>query len=246
MAYIVLGIDNDQELLDTIENYIAKHRGDVTFLRSKNISETLEIIKHKPIDLVVSEYYLLDGSGIELVLGIQKIHPYLPIFFYSTLEDDKLIREIHRKTRYIDFLTKPCIEVDFISTLDYGLGLSMLRLVRNSFTVEQRFVEYTFYFDSFLRAAQIKGKKQVMVTYVIDKRIGKLGTILLKNMSLTKLKKIIGNQAPVGLSDRSNLVNTLMILGVDYQQKALILKYDDHAHLGGKGFQKILKEKGYI
>jgi len=246
MAYVVLGIDNDQESLDMIENYITKHRNDVTFLRSKSILEALEMIKQTPVDLVIPEYYLPDGNGIELVIEIRKLHPYLPIFFHSTLDDNKLIRQIHRKTRHIDFLVKYCLELDFTSALDYGLGLSTTRLVRDSFTVKQRFTSHTFEFNSWIYATQVKGKKQVEMVTVIDKMTERKETILLKNMTLTGIQKIIGNQMPVALSDRSNLVNKLMILGENRRKKTLILKYGEETPLGGKSFRKPLEEENYI
>jgi two-component system nitrogen regulation response regulator NtrX len=75
-------------------------------LRAENGRQALEAVKRQPPDLVLLDLRLPDINGIEVLEGIRRIHPQLPVILVSAYGDvSSAVRAV--KLGAYDFLEKP-------------------------------------------------------------------------------------------------------------------------------------------
>ncbi len=100
----VLVVDDEQEVRDTLSN-VLKSLDYEPFVAASG-KEALEIIKKEPIDVVLSDLYMPEMDGIELLKKVKMINNrvvFLMITAHPTIETAV---EAIKKGAY-DYLTKP-------------------------------------------------------------------------------------------------------------------------------------------
>jgi len=242
MAYTVLAVDDVQLALDTIEFYIkSSGRSDVQLLTASTKAEGLELYKTEAPDVVIADHYLPDGTGLDMVLEMLEDNPALPIIFQSTETDSVFIRDTHRATRFVDFLTKPFNPDVFNSALNYALKMAEKMQV-NHFKVSQGRSTKIFEIDTFLYAETIKGESK-LITYYYQPENKCVVSTQLDNMTINKFLKLSARTGAVIQSHKSYVLNKKMITGFDNGiDGGIKIRHTDFlVPLGGKMFRKELQ-----
>jgi len=238
MAYTVLAIDDVQLALDTIEFYIkSSGRTDVQLLTASTRAEGLEIYRQEAPDIVIADHYLPDGTGLGMVLEMLEDNPDLPIIFQSTEKDSVFIRETHRSTRFVDFLTKPFEQNVFNSALNYALKMSEKMQV-DHFKVPQGRSSEIFEVSTFLYAVTVKGESKILAYYYQPEK-NQIASIHLDYMTINKFLHLSERTGVVVQCHKSYVINKKMIMGYDNRNDGGIkIRYTDfRVPLGGKMFR---------
>ena len=86
----VLHVDSDavfQDLFDAI------FQGELNIIAVEDGKSAVNMIKERNFDIVITEYRLKDSTGIELLDKIKLLSPDLPIVFYTSENDQEIIRK---------------------------------------------------------------------------------------------------------------------------------------------------------
>lgn len=100
----ILIVDDDQSILEVLEARLQAAGFAVT--RASSGSAALELLKRKPVDVLVSDMKMPGMSGMELFAEASVIQPQLPVIFltaYGTIPD--AVNAV--KAGAVDYLTKP-------------------------------------------------------------------------------------------------------------------------------------------
>lgn len=103
----VLGIDDDPAQLERL-SLIFEHTEypEITFLRSETMKEGLELFRTNMIDMVISDLYLPEGSGLEILEIVKKTNPMIPVIVMTAFSDAREAVDI-LKSGADDYLVKP-------------------------------------------------------------------------------------------------------------------------------------------
>lgn len=100
----ILVVDDDQSILEVLEARL--QAAGYRVYRASSGPEALDLLKSKPVDVLVSDMKMPEMSGMELFAEAAAILPHLPVIFltaYGTIPD--AVTAV--KAGAIDYLTKP-------------------------------------------------------------------------------------------------------------------------------------------
>lgn len=100
----IMFVDNDEHVRDSLKVLFEDSRMD--FLIFKSASEGLNCLKYQEIDMVISDYFLPDMTGVEFLNQAAKDNPGIIRILMATLVNDDLKLEI-RKSGIDRFIEKP-------------------------------------------------------------------------------------------------------------------------------------------
>ena len=109
---IILVVDDDLNILAVLEARLSSI--DYRVLTASGGEEALELLKNKPVDLMITDVKMPGMGGMDLFSAAQAIHPGLPVMFltaYGTIPD--AVKAM--KAGAIDYLTKPFNGRDLIT-----------------------------------------------------------------------------------------------------------------------------------
>lgn len=109
----ILWVDDEIEHLEPQVLHLTQKGFEV--LTSRHPSETLELLRQQPIDLLIVDEHMPGMDGIELARQVKRQHPHLPIVMVTKDEDEKLM-EAAVGTDIADFLIKPIKPQQLLST----------------------------------------------------------------------------------------------------------------------------------
>ncbi len=119
----ILIVDDDQSILEVLEARLQAAGFEV--YRASNGPAALELLKNRPVDILVTDMKMPEMSGMELFAEASAILPKLPVIFltaYGTIPD----AVIAVKAGAVDYLTKP---------FD---GKELVKKIRNILTAAER------------------------------------------------------------------------------------------------------------
>ncbi len=119
----ILIVDDEEEILEVIECDL-EIGGilDVAHIhKAMNGLEALEIVRNKPIDVVLSDINMPQMNGIEFVKKIKEEGFDRPILFLSGHGDPETIKTVEGLTIF-KFLSKPFREKDLVSAIFEALN----------------------------------------------------------------------------------------------------------------------------
>ncbi len=90
----VLLVDDHAILLDGIEKLLNSEDELEVIGKANTVSDALIYLKNNPIDLLVTDYNLPDGDGLELVRATKKLAPDIKILVLSMHDEAHLVKEI--------------------------------------------------------------------------------------------------------------------------------------------------------
>lgn len=94
MLYRVLLVDDEKRIRDGLSAYIDwKVLGYAPPFLAASVEEALSILSSEPVDVLITDIRLPDGTGLELCESIRPAHPDMPIFLLSAYGDFEYARE---------------------------------------------------------------------------------------------------------------------------------------------------------
>jgi DNA-binding response OmpR family regulator len=106
MNQTVLLVKDDREMLLDLKDALQDQSETVFLLLAANRVEALQILRHQPISVVVSEVKPPRMDGLDLLAAVRRTYPYIPVVIIadgSTPELEKLVR----KGGAAGFMVKP-------------------------------------------------------------------------------------------------------------------------------------------
>jgi two-component system response regulator HydG len=120
----VLVVDDDQGMRDMLGTRLAKRGFDVRTCASG--AETLEVLQHEDVDVIVSDVNMKGMNGVELCRHVLERRPQLPVVLITAFGSMELAIQAIRAGAY-DFLPKP-FEIDQLAlAIERGVTLSRLK-----------------------------------------------------------------------------------------------------------------------
>lgn len=100
--YDILVVDDDESVRDLVAIVLQNYFKDRAVIHlADGVTSASTIIGRQPIDLILTDYHMLDGVGSELCIY------ELPTILMSALVDDVTLGELFRSGKILDFLRKP-------------------------------------------------------------------------------------------------------------------------------------------
>ena len=93
----VLIVDDDREMLTTLEKGFAKYDDTFTVLTAEDGQTAIEILRHDTVSLVVTELKVPGIDGLGLLKHVTESYPEIPVIVitaYSTPEMERLARKV--------------------------------------------------------------------------------------------------------------------------------------------------------
>ena len=118
-------IDNDSCVRDSLKVFFETSQ--IAFLIFKSGSEGLNSLKYQNVDVVISDYFLPDMSGIQFLSQVAQTHPHVTRILMATLVSDEMKAEMAKVGIY-QFIEKPltvnALEtiMNELETLKYSTG----------------------------------------------------------------------------------------------------------------------------
>ncbi len=100
----VLVVDDEQEVRDTLSS-VLENLDYIPYVASNGV-EALEIIKKEPIDVVLSDLYMPEMDGIELLKRVRSMNKKIVFLMITAHPTIETAVEAIKKGAY-DYLTKP-------------------------------------------------------------------------------------------------------------------------------------------
>jgi len=121
MNYLkILTIDDDTEILNTINNILTNNYKKAEVLSATNASFALEILKEEKVDLIISDWSMPQMSGIEFINILQQNSEtaLIPVIICTglMLKKEHLAEALNKGA--IDYLKKPVDEVELIARIN--------------------------------------------------------------------------------------------------------------------------------
>ena len=105
----VLILDDEKGIRSTLKMML-KYRYHV--YEAKNGKETMEMVKNENIDLIISDVWLEEEDGLDVMEQILKVYKDMKFIVISAVTDDKLIERAHQLgAKYV--LDKPFLVEEF-------------------------------------------------------------------------------------------------------------------------------------
>jgi len=100
----VLIIDDDQQILDILKNFVKLN--DCSVDVESTAEKGLAMVRTGEFDIVILDIMLPDLDGIEVLKRIQRISPNLPVIMITGGNNDERAKEC-LKSGAVDFIAKP-------------------------------------------------------------------------------------------------------------------------------------------
>ena len=86
----ILFLDDNEDTCELLDLVLSQAGYEIVIGRS--IAEGLQLIKGKPFDMILLDWYFSDGTGVELCQMIRESDGQTPIFFYTGVAQEQYIR----------------------------------------------------------------------------------------------------------------------------------------------------------
>ncbi len=106
MKGTILIVDDEVQITENLKIILRKHAGEI--LVSNNPHHALELIRNNKIHCVISDIYMPEMSGFELIKLVREHNIDVPFIFFSASEREELKAEAS-KYNHATFVTKPSI-----------------------------------------------------------------------------------------------------------------------------------------
>lgn len=154
----VLIAEDDFRIAQIHEEYLNQINGMNVVGKSLNAKETMELLKSRPVDLLLMDIYMPDQLGIDLLGEIRQEYPVVDVILITAAKDKEYLKKA-LKFGVAFYLIKPVPMEVFIKAIE---KYKESRHVLNSVTeVNQNIIDYFFTVDN-------KGKQKVDFPSGID------------------------------------------------------------------------------
>lgn len=110
--YVVLAVDDDFTQIELLQNYIKNiEYPSVRLFTAATVTEAVQLLESKSFDLVLTDYRLPDGSGLDILKHIKARNPTIQVVVMTAFEDARQVIDIF-KNGGDDYLIKPTSRAD--------------------------------------------------------------------------------------------------------------------------------------
>lgn len=102
--YLVLVVDDDPIILSVIQTILSDE--DIEVVSARAVSSAFQIIDTVDVHLMITDYFLANGTGVDLITRLRREKPHIPVIMISG-SDDRQIRMKCLENGANVFLTKP-------------------------------------------------------------------------------------------------------------------------------------------
>lgn len=111
-VYIVLAVDDDFTQIELLRNFIKViEYPSVRLSTAASVAEAFHLLETETFDLVLTDYRLPDGSGLDILKHIKAGNPTIKVAVMTAFEDARQVIEIF-KNGGDDYLIKPTSRAD--------------------------------------------------------------------------------------------------------------------------------------
>jgi two-component system sensor histidine kinase/response regulator len=89
----ILHVDDDQDLLELTAIKLFRLSKNLNLMSAQGIHDALEVIKNNRIDCVISDYRLVNGTGIELLGKVRELVQNMPFIMYTGQGNEEIAIE---------------------------------------------------------------------------------------------------------------------------------------------------------
>jgi two-component system cell cycle response regulator len=100
----IVSVESSETDFSIIHDLLSKSMN-ITVTRTDSIKDTLTCIHHSPCDLMVIDYFLKDGNGLDLIKQLNEIHMDIPVIMITGKGDEYIATQALQSGAY-DYLTK--------------------------------------------------------------------------------------------------------------------------------------------
>lgn len=115
----ILFLDDNQDTCELMGLVLGQAGYDIVLGRS--MAEGLRLTRNQSFDLILTDWYFADGTGIELCRAIREFDPQTPIFFYTGLTQEEHLRSIIEAGAQ-GFFIKPVDMETLLETISSQVG----------------------------------------------------------------------------------------------------------------------------
>lgn len=116
MEKLLLLVDDEPSILKSLKRLF--HRTDYTVLTANCAYQALDIIREKPIAVLVSDYTMPDLSGADLLAMAKSLRPDIYAVILSGNNDQQSVIRSINEGGAAKFITKPWTDQDLVATVD--------------------------------------------------------------------------------------------------------------------------------
>ncbi len=102
----VLIVDNNEELLISLKEGLAKYRSQFSVILANDGEKALEILKRESVSIVISDVKMPKMNGLELLSNITNDYPDIPVIIITAYGREEL-EWMARKSGAVAFISKP-------------------------------------------------------------------------------------------------------------------------------------------
>ena len=160
----VLIIEDDPVSLRVLINYLEDHHEVFT---AENLIDSISILASTPIEIIVADYRLPDGTALDLLRALQSEAKKIPVLLASKFTG---AREMSLAWKYgaFDFMIKPVSKERMMETIELALSFGHLDQDSKSFNRELLFknlrqIEVIFNYQKFVAETQLSPEAVVEV-----------------------------------------------------------------------------------
>lgn len=106
MSHAVLVVDDEQDILDSLETFLGSSLG-VTVHTARSGAAGLEILKDVKVDIILSDYKMPGMTGTEFLAEAAKLAPGVPRIMITAFATPELAAEAARDAGVILVVSKP-------------------------------------------------------------------------------------------------------------------------------------------
>jgi DNA-binding NtrC family response regulator len=125
MAETILIVDDEIDILELLELIITDKTG-YRVLTSSNPLEVLEIVRSEKPDLLITDLRMPEVDGLELLVEVQRLDPYLPFIVITAYGTCEVALEAMEKGVF-DFITKPFRQEQILLTIEKAMKFRRLQ-----------------------------------------------------------------------------------------------------------------------
>lgn len=100
----ILIVDDEKIQRETLGRFLEKRNFNISL--ANGVVQAINIVKNSNIDLVISDYKMKDGAGIDVLKGIKEINPFIEVIIITAYGNMETAIDVLKKGAY-DYLIKP-------------------------------------------------------------------------------------------------------------------------------------------
>jgi DNA-binding response OmpR family regulator len=118
-AATVLIVDDNKEVVDILSRLLSRHN--LTPIGAYSGSECLDIVRSRPIDVVILDVMMPGMDGLEVCKELKRLSPSLPVILL-TAKDDMATRAAGMALGVSEFVVKPINNRDLLARVQTQLN----------------------------------------------------------------------------------------------------------------------------